>query len=307
MPFRQIAKNLQIACSTAHRIYGKFEDTGEVFLARAKDRYNMRKLDEHHELLIIGLISENPCLYLRELRQLIFDATGVRTSGPTVCRVLRRNGFTRKKVQQVAKQRCMEYRALFMARALNFPSYMFVWIDQTGSDARANIRKFGYAVIGETPVYHRFLVRGKRMSAIAAICTEGLVDVELTTGSVDGDKFLDFVRGSLIPSMHPFDGVSSISIAILDNCTVHHVNEVKRMFEDAGILLLFLPPYSPDYNPIEQTFSSVKYYLKDHDELLQSTTDPKDIVHAAFTSITSENCKAWITNSVSKLLNQLCA
>ncbi len=182
-----------------------------------------------------------------------------------------------------------------MARALNFPSYMFVWIDETGSDARANIRKFGYAVIGEAPVYHRFLVRGKRISAIAAICTEGLIDVELTTGSVDGDKFLDFVRGSLIPSMHPFYGVSSKSIAILDNCTVHHVNKVKRMFEDAGILLQFLPPYSPDYIPIEQTFSSVKYYLKDHDELLQSTTDPKDIVHAALinqsTSITSENCK----------------
>ena len=297
MPFREIAKRLQIACSTAHRIYMRFEETGDVSPVGVADKHSMRKLDEHHELLILGLVADNPCLYLRELSQLIFDATGVRTSESTVCRVLRRNGFTRKKVQQVAKQRCVQYRALFMARVLNFSSDMFVWVDETGSDARANIRKFGYSIIGETPVYHRFLARGRRISAIAAICTQGLVEVELTTGSVDGNTFLDFVRGSLIPNMQPFDGNSSKSIAVLDNCTVHHVNEVKKLFEDAGILLLFLPPYSPDFNPIELAFSSVKYYLKDHDELLQSTDDPTVIVQAAFSAITAKQCRAWIKHS----------
>ena len=77
-----------------------------------------------------------------------------------------------------------------------------MWIDETGSDAKTNIRKFGYAVIGEAPIYNRFLVRGKRISAIAAICSEGVIDVEFTTGSVNGDKFLDFVRGSVIPSIN---------------------------------------------------------------------------------------------------------
>lgn len=108
----------------------------------------------------------------------------------------------------MAKRRCMEYRALFMARVLDFRSEMFEWVDETGSDARTNIPKFGYAMIGKTPVYHRFLARGKRVSAVAAICTEGLIDVELTTGSVDGDKFLDFVQGSLIPNMYPFNGTA---------------------------------------------------------------------------------------------------
>jgi len=146
-------------------------------------------------------------------------------------------------------------------------------------------------------VYHRFLSRGKRISAIAAICTEGLIDVELTTGSVNGDKFFDFVRGSLIPNMHPFNGTAAKSIAILDNCSIHHVDEVKKVFEDAGILLLFLPPYSPDLNPIEQMFSSVKYYLRDHDELLQCTDDPTVILHAAFAAVSTQQCRSWIRNS----------
>ena len=56
----------------------------------------------------------------------------------------------------------------------------------------------------------------------------------------------------------------------MDNCAIHHVPEVYKLFDDTGILVLFLPPYSPDMNPIEEAFSSVKYFLQDHDELLQA-------------------------------------
>ena len=119
------------------------------------------------------------------------------------------------------------------------------------------------------------------MSAIAAISCDGLLGVELTTGSVDGGKFVDFVRGTLIPNMHPFDGMSSNSIVVMDNCAIHHVPEVYKLFDDTGILVLFLPPYSPDMNPIEEAFSSVKYFLQDHDELLQAIPDPKSIIQAA--------------------------
>lgn len=51
----------------------------------------------------------------------------------------------------------------------------------------------------------------------------------------------------------------------MDNCSVHHVPEVKGMFMNVGIPVFFLPPYSPDYNPIEEMFSYVKTYLRRHD------------------------------------------
>ncbi len=160
-----------------------------------------------------------------------------------------------------------------------------------------SIRKFGYALRGEPAVYHRLLVRGKRVSAIAAISSDGLVDVELTTGSVNSDKFLDFVPGSLIPNVMPFDGCNSKSILILDNCSIHHVEAVTKVLHDAGILVIFLPPYSPDYNPIEEAFSFVEYYLKDYDEILQAVGDPFSIVRAAFDSIPISQCKGWIGHS----------
>ena len=71
--------------------------------------------------------------------------------------------------------------------------------------------------------------------------------------------------------MQPFPG--DRSVLVMDNCSVHHAQEMKDLLRDAGILLLYLPPYSPDYNPIEELFSYAKYYLKEHDEVAQALGD----------------------------------
>ena len=297
LSYKEIGARLQIASSTAHRIFSRFKMSGDVVAKNQPLRPQTRHLDDYHELLIIGIISENPCTYLREIRSIIKEATGVIVSEATVCRVMKRNGFTRKKIQYIAKQRSVQYRADFLAHALLFRKEQFVWIDETGSDKRQSLRKFGYSLKGLPPVCHRFLVRGIRISALAAICSEGLLGVELTTGTFNGDKFFDFLRGTLIPNMNPFDGSSSKSVIVLDNCSIHHVPEVIELLEDAGILVMFLPPYSPDLNPIEETFSSVKYFIKDHDELYQTTDDPQSIIQSAFDNITKEQCVGWISDS----------
>lgn len=59
------------------------------------------------------------------------------------------------------------------------------------------------------------------------------------------------------------------------------MSAVKQLFDDAGVLLLFLPPYSPDKNPLEEAFSYVKCYLRKHDILLQSMQDHTDVIKAA--------------------------
>ncbi len=122
-----------------------------------------------------------------------------------------------------------------------------VFVDETGCAARNHVRKFGYSLRGEPAVYNRFLVSGKRVSAIAVISSEGLLGVELTTGTNSADSFADFVRRTLVPNMQPFNGSSPNSVAVMDNCTIHHVEFVKDIFRKAGIVVIFLPPcYSPD-------------------------------------------------------------
>ena len=108
---------------------------------------------------------------------------------------------------------------------------------------------------------------------------EGLFQFELIDGSVNGDIFFDFLRGTLIPNMQPFPNPHSV--LLMDNCSIHHTQAVKDLLQQAGIVTMYLPPYSPDLMPLEESFSCVKYYLKRHDNLLQVNND-SSYNHAQF-------------------------
>ena len=68
-----------------------------------------------------------------------------------------------------------------------------------------------------------------------------------------GKYFLTSYKvATLIPEMLPFDGVNPRSVLVMDNCSIHHVLPVSETLSQMGILTIFLPPYSPDMNPIEE-------------------------------------------------------
>jgi len=148
---------------------------------------------------------------------------------------------------------------------------------------------------GKPLVSNQLLVRGCRISAIAFISLCGMGDVKLIEGTTDSSTFCDFIETSLLPQLLPFDGSNPNSVVILDNCSIHHVSEVVKMIEEVGAMVHFLPPYSPDFNPIELTFSKVKMSLK-----LDGIDDKADIETAlleAFSTIIPEDCKGWISES----------
>ena len=125
----------------------------------------------------------------------------------------------------------------------------------------------------------RLLVRGTRISAIAIMCWDKeILDVEMTPNSVNGEMFCDFVRGTLIPNILSFDGLNPTSIVVMDNCSIHHVAEVKFMLDNGGMLLVYLPPYRPELNPIEKTFGYVKGYLKSHDDIAAAFPNPTSLI-----------------------------
>ena len=119
------------------------------------------------------------------------------------------------------------------------------------------LRKYGYSLCGKTPVNHTLLVRGERVSAIACMSVAGLLDVKTVKGTSDGDTFYDFVQSHLLQHLMPFNGTDPHSVVILDNCSIHHVPEISRSIQDVGALIHYLPPYSPDLNPIEEMFSKI--------------------------------------------------
>ena len=274
LPFRAIAKNLNISVGTAFNVFRTFQDPGEVGAKIPGKRVGLRKLDEHHEGYIIGLIVNSPTLHLDEIVVMVHETTGVLSSVSTICKLLASHGFTCKKAKQIALQRNSEYRGAFMANTALYTRDMFVWVDETASDARDMLQRYGYAIRGHRAESHQLLVRGKRITSFAAMSSSGLMDVQFTTSTGTGDKFFDFIRGCVVPNMLPYP--TPKSVLVMDNCSIHHVDFVRHFIEDSGILLLFLPPYSPDFNPIESLFGYVKGYLKKHEEVILAFTNSSD-------------------------------
>ena len=94
----------------------------------------------------------------------------------------------------------------------------------------------------------------------------------------------------------PYNGINPHSVVVLDNCSIHHLAEVIASIEDVGALVLFLPPYSPDLNPIEELFSKVKTTLKSFEFDMTHITDLQTLLLSSFTSVTVEDCNGWIAH-----------
>ena len=83
------------------------------------------------------------------------------------------------------------------------------------------------------------------------------------------------------------------SVVIMDNCAVHNKEELTSYAHDHTVEMVFLPPYSPQYNPIESLFNTLKTWIKSNRDIV-CQIDPYLALDAAFGSITPDMCKAWV-------------
>ena len=109
----------------------------------------------------------------------------------------------------------------------------------------------GERLVAKTPHGH-----WQTTTLIAALGIEGIRCSTLVDGAVNGDIFEAFVEQVLVPELRPGD------VVVMDNLSSHKRARTRRLIERAGAELVFLPPYSPDYNPIEMVFSKVKQLLR---------------------------------------------
>lgn len=96
----------------------------------------------------------------------------------------------------------------------------------------------------------------KTTTLVAALTLSGIAAPMILDGAMDGDMFTAYVTRLLLKELRPGD------VVIMDNLPAHKVAAVRKTIEGAGATLLYLPPYSPDFNPIEMAFSQIKAHLK---------------------------------------------
>jgi transposase len=130
-----------------------------------------------------------------------------------------------------------------------------VFIDESGANITL-ARRYGRAPKGERCYGRAPRNYGRNLTLIAALTLSGLDAPMLLDGAVDAVAFDRYVEHVLVPSLRPGQ------LVILDNLAVHKRRAVRRAIAAARCSVLFLPSYSPDFNPIEQAFSKIKAYLR---------------------------------------------
>lgn len=192
----QVAREMYVSHSTVERFLHLYCTTGEVKATQQKHGPD-RLLDDFEQLTVLQSFLNKPGIYLKEVQEKLYDATGKWASCATICCTVKRIGLTRQKMKQVAIGRSDVLRGQYMADIDVFDPNMLVFVDETGFDRRNLIRQFGYyGLQGITPVTHQLLVYGQRISAIGVMITRGtcIEDFYLVEGSVNGDIFLNYVQ-----------------------------------------------------------------------------------------------------------------
>lgn len=131
-----------------------------------------------------------------------------------------------------------------------------VFLDESGVNLNMT-RRYGRAV-GKNRVFDYVpLKTPKNTTLLSSVRLENtsMVHKEIT-GAVNGTIFLEYIRNDLAPTLKRGD------IVIMDNLNVHKVEGVRQAIEEKGASVLYLPPYSPDLNPIEMLWSKIKAFLR---------------------------------------------
>lgn len=257
MSARQAAARFGMGVSSAIRWIARAK-IGELS-PRPQGRRRASSLDAH-EAFVVGLIEGHKDITLNEMVARLEGEQSVRISRSALSAWLGRRGWTYKKKKSAhALERdrpdILKRRRDWFDGQLDLDPAKLVFIDEAGlSTKMARLR--GRALRGErcragVPHGH-----WKTTTFTGALRLTGMTAPFVYDGAMNGQVFLAYVEQVLVPTLSPGD------VVIMDNLPAHKAAGIRDAIEAAGASLLYLPPYSPDFNPIENAFSKLEALLR---------------------------------------------
>lgn len=256
----EIAEIMQCNERTVRKNRCKWDIRGKIDVVRSPQAGRLKimpYLEEH----IKEFLTSKPDSDLHEVREFLYWEHDVAVDVSTIGKHLKRLGWSNKKMRLVAAQRDEELREAWVEelRALYEPNQL-VYVDESGCDKRDGARRYGWSPKGVTPEGKSKLERGQRYHLLPAITIDGLLDAFVYPGQTNMDGFVNWVRDRVLPQCQRYPGPRSV--LVMDNASWHHCEELTHLCEEFGVKLVYLPPYSPDLNPIEAFFKDFKALLR---------------------------------------------
>jgi transposase len=164
---------------------------------------------------------------------------------------------------------------------------MLVFLDEAGCNT-AMTRKYARSLKGERAYGKAPRNWGKSTTMVAALSLSGIVAGMTLPGSMDGEMFLLFVEKWLLRELCPGQ------VVIMDNLNSHKVDGIQSGIQSVGAELIYLPPYSPDYNPVEPFWAKIKEFLRSSEARIQETLE--DAIVRAYAKVTLQDIQGWYRN-----------
>jgi transposase len=241
--------------------------------------------DDHRRLA--DLIRGQPDATLAELKQ----KGGFTCSLKTLWMALRHRRLTRKKKSLYADQRdrpdVQKKRRSFRRKVRAIEAKRLVLVDETGVTT-AMTPAYAWAPRGERAV-DSAPASWETITVIAALGLDGVRAPLAFPGATDAVAFQTYVDQVLVPELHAGD------VVILDNIKPHLGTEVAQAIERAGARVLPLPPYSPDYTPIEEMFSKVKQGLRR--AKARAKTELYEVLGEVLKQVTPDDILGWFQHA----------
>ena len=130
--------------------------------------------------------------------------------------------------------------------------------------------------------------RGRNVSMIGALSLSGVVTQLNLIGATDGLTFEAFISEKLVPKLW------AGACVVMDNCSIHLGEEIQALIEQAGAKLIYLPPYSPDFSPIENCWSKIKSILRSIGA--RTYPDLAKAIEKAFNQVSLKDIQSWFTH-----------
>ena len=170
-----------------------------------------------------------------------------------------------------------------------------VFADESHFNRLTLRRPYAWAKRGDRASRFEFQFRGSKYSMLPALSLDGILHLEVVENAVTGAAFRRFVE-DLLPRMNKWPLPNSV--LVVDNASIHKVAGIRELVEGHGMRLMFLPSYSPDLNPIELAFSSIKAWLRanrDHvnQEMESETGTVYNALWQAVHSVTPDKARGW--------------
>ena len=159
-----------------------------------------------------------------------------------------------------------------------------VFLDESGCNTDMT-RRYAYSLGGSRSVDSAPLSKPKNTTILSSIQLDGTLRYTTFSGGTTVERFKRYLEIDLLPHLN------DNSVLIMDNMKSHHAKAIKQLLEKAKVRYVFLPPYSPDLNPIENLWSKVKALLRKFKARTLETLP--DAIQRAFRAVTPSDCSGW--------------